>query len=228
MSSYAVLGATGNCGKALIQLLLASSSTTKVNAYCRNKQKLYTQLPELIDNKKLEVFSGSILDSELIASCIKGCKAVFMVVTTNDNIPGCRLGMDQAETVISALEKLKATLCALAPCDLLDAEAFLRKQDDWVSTIFIKPGGLTVDVQQGHKISLDHEESFIAYADLAAAMIETADDKEGQYDMKNVSVNNATGKSAKFPPGTPLCILMGLIRHFLPFLHPYLPSTGPA
>jgi hypothetical protein len=111
--------------------------------------------------------------------------------------------------------------------DLRLAENYLRTQEDWVSTIFIKPGGLSVDKQRGHKLSLDREESFISYLDLAAAMIEAADSEEGIYDMKNVSVVNANG-GARFPPGTPKCILMGLLRHFFPFMHPYLPSTGPS
>jgi putative NADH-flavin reductase len=264
MSPYAVLGSTGNCGTALLENLLASDAVSKINAYCRNKDKLIRLLPQINDSKKVKVFEGSITNVDLLASCIKGCKTVFMVVTSNDNIPGCRLGQDQAETVISALERLKSqsapgtlqlpklvllssatiddhlarempwwfrpvmlTAASNVYHDLRMAEKFLRAQEDWVSTIFIKPGGLSLDIQRGHKLSLDREESFISYLDLAAAMVEAADCKEGIYDMKNVSVVNANG-GARFPPGTPKCILMGLLRHFFPFLHPYLPATGPS
>lgn len=111
--------------------------------------------------------------------------------------------------------------------DLIIAEKLLRAEQDWLTTIFIKPGGLSVDKQRGHKLSFDEQESFISYFDLAAAMIEAADERTGVYDMKNVGVIN-TGGGARFPRGTPLCILVGLLRHFLPWLHPYLPSTGPS
>lgn len=264
MSTYAVLGATGNCGTALIENLLALDATSKINAYCRNKQKLIRLLPQIGDNKRVEVFEGSITDVDILAPCIKGSKAVFMVVTSNDNIPGCRLGQDMAKTVISALERLKSeaapgtlqvpklvllssatiddhlarkmpwwfrpvmlTAASNVYHDLRVAEEFLRAQESWVSTIFIKPGGLSVDIQRGHKLSLDREESFISYLDLAAAMIEAANCGEGIYDMKNVAIVNTNG-GARFPPGTPICILMGLLRHFFPFMHPYLPSTGPS
>ena len=110
--------------------------------------------------------------------------------------------------------------------DLRAQESFLRSHQDWVTTIFIKPGGLSMDKPRGHKLDFDNEESFIAYPDLAAAMIEAADDGEGRYDMKNVSVVN-TGGSAAFPKGTVMTILTGLLRYYLPSLHPYLPVGGP-
>jgi hypothetical protein len=90
----------------------------------------------------------------------------------------------------------------------------------------MKPGALSVDKQRGHALSLTEEGSPLSYLDLAAAMVEAVDDPDGRYDMQNVSVVNTNGR-AKFPTGTPMCILMGLISHFFPFLHDYLPSTGP-
>lgn len=110
--------------------------------------------------------------------------------------------------------------------DLRQTESFLRKHGDLATTIFIKPSGLSIDKQRGHRISLDDQQAFVSYLDLAAAMIEAANSPDGLYDMKNLSVIN-TGGSARFPPGTPWCIFFGLMRHFFPFLHPYLPTPGP-
>lgn len=262
--TYAVLGSTGNCGSALIQNLL-QSSRNKINAFCRNKAKLHRLLPEVVDNKQVHVFEGSIYDVELIADCVRGTRAVFLVVTTNDNIPGCRVSQDCAVTVIQALQKIKVEsgpglklpklvllssatiddhlarnmpgwfrpiMLAAAShvyADLRVTESFLRSQSDWVSTIFIKPAGLSVDVSRGHRLTLDEEESFISYLDLSAGMIEAADDDESRYDGRNVGVVNARrGMGAKFPRGTPMCIMMGLLRHLFPYLHTYLPSTGPS
>jgi NAD(P)H-binding len=262
MSTYAILGATGNCGTALIDNLLRNP-TAHVRAYCRNKNKLINAVPQLVDNKRVEIFEGNIHDVNLLAQCIKDTKAVFHVVGSNDNIPNYNIGLDTAQSIIGAMEKLRAecpwglqlpkivllssatiddhlsrkmpwwfrpimlTAASNVYNDLRRTEEFLRAQEDLVTTIFIKPGGLSIDKQRGHKLELDHEESFVSYLDLAAGMIEAADDLQGRYDMKNVSVSNANG-SAKFPPGTPLCILAGLLRHYFPFLHPYLPSTGPS
>ena len=261
-SSYAILGATGNCGSALIQVLLKSPNN-KINAYCRNKGKLTRLLPEVVENKRVEVFEGSIQDVDLMARCVRGCRAVFLAVSSNDNIPGCDMAQNLTKTVIHALEKLKTELgpslqtpklvllssatiddhlardmpkwfrpiMLLAGSyvydDLKVAESLMRAESSWISSIFMKPAGLSVDVGKGHRLTLDEEESFIAYPDLAAGMIEAANEEDGRYDMKNVGVVNTNG-SAKFPRGTPLCILYGLLRHYFPFLHPYLPSAGPS
>lgn len=80
-------------------------------------------------------------------------------------------------------------------------------------------------MQRGHELSFDTQESFVSYLDLAAGMIEAADDPAGRYDFGNVSVVNAEGK-ARFPVGTPWCLALGMLRHFFPGLHSYLPLTG--
>ena len=261
MVVYAILGATGNTGKALIQNILRTPDST-VHAYCRNKAKLFHLLPEVVDNKRVKIFDGGITDVDLMARCLRGANIVFLTVTTNDNIPGCRLSQDSAQTVIDALHKIRSedtatrmpklvllssatidehlnrdmpgwfkpimkTAASNVYKDLEITERLLREQSAWLSTVFIKPGGLSVDAQRGHQLSLDNQESFISYLDLAAAMIEAADDPDGQYDLKNVGVVNTGGK-AKFPRGTPVCIVVGLLRHFFPWLHAYLPSTGPS
>lgn len=261
MASYAVLGATGNTGNSLIQLLLKTPNA-KVSAYCRSKTKLIRMLPEVAENKNVEIFEGSITDVDLIKDCVKGARTIFLVVTTNDNIPGCHLSQDSVRTVINALQIIRSeshpprspkllllssasvdehlsrniprlfkpilkTAISHVYNDLYIAECMLRAEESWISTIYIKPGALSVDQQRGHALSLDEQESFISYLDLAAAMIEAAEDSEGRYDLQNVSVVNTNG-SAKFPPGTPKCIAFGLLRHFFPWLHPYLPTAGPA
>lgn len=260
--TYAVLGATGNCGTALIKNLLQKPGAL-IQAYCRNRSKLLRLLPNIKDGGRVNVFEGSIQDIKLLTSCVRDCRAVFLVVSTNDNIPGCHVAQDTAAAVIRALQSLKAQssaeqampkLVLLSSAtiddhlsrhtpyllrqillrsasyvyqDLMETEKLLRAQEDWLTSIYVKPGALSIDIQRGHALSLTDEESPVSYLDLSAAMIEAADDEQGRYDLKNVSVVNTNGR-AKFPTGTPICILMGLLRHFFPYLHPYLrANTGP-
>lgn len=63
------------------------------------------------------------------------------------------------------------------------------------------PHALSVDVQTGHGLSFSDTSSPLSYSDLAAGMIEAAEDGEGRYDMQNVGVVNVNG-SARFPRGT--------------------------
>ncbi|KUI60169.1 Oxidoreductase AflX [Cytospora mali] len=253
-NTYAVLGSTGNCGTALIENLLKKPGN-RIHAYCRNRSKLLRLLPDTKEGGRVKIFEGSIHDVELLTSCIRNCRAVFLVVSTNDNIPRCRVGQDIAAAIIRALQSLrhqsegpggrdggdssqgathtvmpKLVLLSsgtiddnfsrsvpfmLRPIlhrsashvynDLIETEKLLRAQEDWLTTIYVKPGALSVDLQRGHALSLtDQDEGAVSYLDLAAAMIEAADDADGRYDMKNVSVVNTNG-SAKFPAGTPLC-----------------------
>lgn len=256
--TYAVLGSTGNCGTALIENLLQKPDA-QIHAYCRSRSKFQRLFPDIKDGGRVTIFEGGIQDIELLSSCVRGCRAVFLVLSTNDNIPGCSLAQDTASAVIQALKGAKGQqampkLVLLSSAtvddhfsrhvpsllrfillrsashvyaDVVEAEKRLRAQQDWLTTIYIKPGALSVDIQRGHALSLTDEDSPISYLDLAAGMVEAVDDEQGQFDFRNVSVVNTNGK-AKFPTGTPMCILMGLLRHFFPFLHPYLPdNTGP-
>lgn len=80
-------------------------------------------------------------------------------------------------------------------------------------------------MQRGHKVDLHEQETFISYLDLAAGMIEAAKDSSNQYDMKDVTVRNTNG-SARFPPTLPFLAFVGILRHFFPWLHPFLPLLG--
>lgn len=264
MATFAVLGSTGNTGTCLVRNLLEYSPHNHVNAYCRNKAKLFGLVPEVVDNKRVTVFEGNLDDTELIDSLLRDTKAVFLAITSNDNIPGIRLNTDTAITVIRSLFRLRDArgagykppkvilLSASAPDDHLSrdmsklfrpimlraasavyldicrAEDVLRSHDHWIQSVYMKPAGLSMDIARGHQLSLDEEESFLSYNDLANAMIEVAaDDDEGRWVGKSVGIlNKVRGVGAKFPTGTPLIIAAGFIRHMAPWLHPYLPSSG--
>lgn len=254
---YAVLGATGNCGSALIQTLLTQPSKY-INAYCRDRTKLECQLGDTNGNGRVHIFEGNLSDVDLIAACMQGCHAVFLCVSTNDNVPGCHMAQDAAAVVVQALRRSKESRAADLPKvvllssgtvdepfsqhvpslllpvllrsashvyrDIKIAEEILQAQSDWLTSIYMKPGALSVDQSRGYALSITEQNGPTSYSDLAAAMIEAADDPDGQYDQKSVSTVCTHGP-AKFPPGTVLCILLGLLRHYIPWLHPYLPRA---
>lgn len=258
-NKYAIFGATGKTGTALIEVLLASSPDNIIHAYCRNAAKLTDLFPEAVASKRVIVFAGDIKDVKLFTECLRGCGSAFLSVTMNDNIPYVHVAEDTARTTIAALKQVRSdgqrtmpklvvlssaslepSMCkTMSPIlhwivthanshvyeDLRQAESLLRAEEAWVSSIFIKPGGLSVDKPRGHKLNLHNQETFISYIDLAGAMIEAGSDPEGRYDMKDVSVNNMSG-SAKMPLTLPLLVASGLLRYFLPWIHPYLPLFG--
>lgn len=75
---------------------------------------------------------------------------------------------------------------------------------------FVYPGGLSSveDRVLGHKVSTESAGSgFLGYGDLAAGMIEIADEKSGRYDWVDVSVV-ATGKGVKIAYGSVIGMLV--------------------
>ncbi|EFX02673.1 NAD-dependent epimerase [Grosmannia clavigera kw1407] len=104
--TYAVVGSTGNCGTALIENLWKRDNSI-IHAYCRNRAKLLQKLPFTQGSKRVAIFEGGIDDVPLMVQCVTGCRAIFLVVSTNDNIPGCSLGQDTAKSLITALCDIK-------------------------------------------------------------------------------------------------------------------------
>ncbi|KAK3631637.1 hypothetical protein LTR56_016744 [Elasticomyces elasticus] len=105
--------------------------------------------------------------------------------------------------------------------DLKAAERFLRSQEDLVSTTFIRPGALCSDEQRGHELDLQHAKFPLSFLDLAAGMLEVADDDSGRYDMKGVAVS-AMAKDVGFPREAPLAMLIRLLFYLFPWSYRFL------
>jgi len=274
MPSYAILGATGNTGLAVLQVLLQSPSN-QIRTYCRSKERLFRKCPAAANLDNVHVFEGNLDNEPLIADCIRGTRAVFLTVAIVDNMPGCTVARDTACVVLAALEKIRGELEAVARAsgnplseedlkkklpslivlssasledsfcsdvpafahwilnkavshlykDLAEQEKLLRNQEKWLSSVFVKPGGLVHDRQSGHQISTETAKTPLSYLDLAAGMIEVAD-ADGEYDMKNVSVL-PTGDDVPFPwPGVYFAFT-GLLFHFMPWTYRYIGEYPP-
>ncbi|KAI4718728.1 hypothetical protein E4T48_05002 [Aureobasidium sp. EXF-10727] len=104
--------------------------------------------------------------------------------------------------------------------DLIAAEALLRKEQDWLSVTFVKPGALSVDTQKGHKITMQAAKGVISFMDLAAAMVEVADSGDA-YDWKAVSVDPVAADVA-FPWQNLPLLVKGLLYHFFPWAYAWL------
>ncbi len=106
-SSYAILGATGSTGGALLNVLLQRSNI-QIHVYCRSKQKLSKQFPGIEDNKGVKIFAGRLDDTELLTGCLSGTRAAFHAVAVNHNRPGCSVSMETSKLLITAMKELKA------------------------------------------------------------------------------------------------------------------------
>jgi putative NADH-flavin reductase len=104
MPTYAVLGATGNTGQSLLNVLTQTPSN-KIHAYCRSRSKLKTLQPNVVTSPNVQVFEGSLSNQETIRDCIKHTHAVFLAVAVSGNVPGNTIARDTARVVIAALKE---------------------------------------------------------------------------------------------------------------------------
>jgi len=248
MPSYAVLGATGQTGRELVTILLESPDN-HVNAFVRSKAKLSSMFPGILENKQVTIFEGTNQDVSLVASCISKVSAAFVVVATNDSIPGTRVAQDTANVIIAACSYIKSqdpstalprllflSSASVNPVfskempriahemlfnslwyiytDLEYAEKNLRLHRSWLDVVFIQPGGLAQAARTGHSISQEKQGGgWMAFADLAAGMIEIAD--SGDYSWSGVAVR-PTSKDVAIPRHVPGLLLKSLMYALVP------------
>lgn len=106
MTAYAVLGATGNVGSKIVELLLQDPNN-ELNLYVRSKAKLFEAQPVLQSNQQVSIYEGELEDIDLIKSCMSNTAAVFLAVALSENMPGCSIAFDTAQIVVQALQKLR-------------------------------------------------------------------------------------------------------------------------
>lgn len=110
MATYAVLGATGQTGSHILQLLLRDHPSAEINVLVRSRAKLETMLPDIFDNhnaRRIHIYEGTINNIPVLTECLRGVKTAFLTVASMYNTPRIRIAQDQAEAVVAALEKLR-------------------------------------------------------------------------------------------------------------------------
>lgn len=116
MSSYSLLGATGQIGSEVLRVLLEMSSTTttklEIKVLVRSRAKLEKQFQtesfSKFDTSNVEIFEAKdVTDEEALAKCMKGTRAVFMCAAGSTNKPQTTIAQDQAKAVLSALRILQ-------------------------------------------------------------------------------------------------------------------------
>lgn len=251
MLSYAVLGATGTTGGAIVKLL-SQRENVSIHAFVRSAKKLEAQEPDLLASKRLHIFEGQMKDTQMLAKCIHGTRAVFICIAASENVPYCTIAQDVARAVIAAMkelraeypdhplprliqlssssidEKLSESLPSIAHAilyrgnwwiyeDLKIARNMLASEP-WIDCTYMMPGGLIQAPQTGHKLSTEKQQTFLGWLDLAAGMIEVADEKSEVWRGKNVSVL-PLANDVPINWMVPLYMAIGLILTYLPWLY---------
>lgn len=110
MPTYALLGATGSTGSAIVRCLLAQApQNLTLKVYVRSRSKLLGLFPDLerTTSFKLEIIEGTSTDSAKLQQCLRDADAIFMCIAQNYAKPGTTLIYDAASTIIEALTALR-------------------------------------------------------------------------------------------------------------------------
>jgi hypothetical protein len=107
-ATYAILGGTGATGSELISYLLNRQPFVHLNIYVRSVSKLYSLFPDLQTSPNVTIFTGTIDETPVLASCIRSATAIFCTIAQNENEPGCSLSQRTALAVVLALTQLRS------------------------------------------------------------------------------------------------------------------------
>ncbi|QKX62866.1 uncharacterized protein TRUGW13939_10031 [Talaromyces rugulosus] len=108
-SRVALLGATGNTGRIVLEKLLKTSyaSSPGINIYVRSRAKIERLFPSLSNDPSVKIFEGSITNESVIQDCLATAGTIICTLGENENIPGVTVLEDFARATTNALSTLQ-------------------------------------------------------------------------------------------------------------------------
>ncbi|MCJ1406912.1 hypothetical protein MMC19_000982 [Ptychographa xylographoides] len=110
MATYALLGATGSTGSAILRCLLDEPPPRlKLKIFIRSKSKLLKAFPD-IEGKtpfSIDIIEGTPDDNAALQQCLQGANVVFMCIATNQCSRGLSICYDTTSSIIGALKGLR-------------------------------------------------------------------------------------------------------------------------
>jgi hypothetical protein len=110
MPTYALLGATGSAGSAVLRCLLSEPPKhLKLNILVRSKSKLLKAFPKLEETSSLRIriVEGTSTDTAALEPCLENAAVLFMCVGQNESKRGSTLSYDTAAAIIDTLKNLR-------------------------------------------------------------------------------------------------------------------------
>ena len=107
MPTYALLGATGSTGSAILRSLLSQSpENLTLNVFVRNKSKLLAAFPDLESTAafKINIVEGTPSDGEAMQECLIDVDVVLACIASNISSPGMSLIYDTSTAITEALK----------------------------------------------------------------------------------------------------------------------------
>lgn len=110
MPTYALLGATGSTGSAVLRCLLSEPPQgVKLNILVRSKSKLLKAFPKLDKTGApgTRIIESTSTNAVALEACLDDADVVFMCVGSNESNSGTTLSFDTAGAIINTLKNLR-------------------------------------------------------------------------------------------------------------------------
>ena len=101
-SRIALLGATGQTGRGVLQNLLEQD--VDINIYVRSESRLIDMFPSISSNAKATIFEGVISDQSLIVKLLTGVDTIIFTLGWNENRLGTHIIEEGARAILTALQ----------------------------------------------------------------------------------------------------------------------------
>ncbi|KAK5073516.1 hypothetical protein LTR64_007347 [Lithohypha guttulata] len=112
MPTYALLGATGSTGSAILRCLLSKPPEhLTLNVFVRSRSKLEEAFPDLTSTTAItiNIIEGTTDDVPAMRECLKDVEVVMACIGSNSSTPKMSLIYDTAVAIIDALEAHRNT-----------------------------------------------------------------------------------------------------------------------
>ncbi|KAK0984087.1 hypothetical protein LTR91_001479 [Friedmanniomyces endolithicus] len=109
MPTYALLGATGSTGSAVLRYLLEIPPLDlTLNIFVRNEDKLLKAFPDLLSTKQpcIKIVKGVPSDQDALLKALENATVIFQCIATNESKPGVSVAYDTVYAVTGALDVL--------------------------------------------------------------------------------------------------------------------------
>ena len=108
MPTYALLGATGSTGYAILRSLIAHPpAQLTLNIFVRSRSKLLTAFPALESSStgfKVQIFEAQAGDPAATRACLADVDVVMACIGTNYSTAGMTISYDTAASIVDALK----------------------------------------------------------------------------------------------------------------------------
>lgn len=209
MPTYALLGATGATGRAIVRYLLSvppKEQDFHLKVFVRSRAKLLKLFPDLEGTAPFNVTiaEAPLTDTAALRKCLQGADVIHVCIASNESRPDTSIAVDSANAVIGALRSLseievnaytKPTLLVLRAMPVNKAltgdSPGVIESGGVLEVIFVDPPALHDSEgaeRTGYELKLEAPMGHsLNYADLGAAFVEIAG-RQGEFAGKGVGV----------------------------------------